>query len=294
MPSIRERIAFLRRAGVGYAWLLLLRRLGKKRARRLHGDRRFLVPLDTAGGIQLMRKGEVWMVPLLRAVLPVTSGSFIDAGASVGQTLLQLRAADEERPWIGFEPSAQPCETIRALVKLNGLRNTRLFESGLSDRHGDAVLHGISSTDGSASMIRDYHGSSHPSQNMTFNVTLTDGATLTDEQLEAPVGVVKIDVEGMELEVIRGLRGVIERDRPLLVCEILPMPDEGTERTRRLLARQQDLMALLCDLRYRLVHIGMVGGYTDVEAPRNDVDRHAGNYLLIPAERYGQIRKLLS
>lgn len=40
-----------------------------------------------------------------------------------------------------------------------------------------------------------------------------------DELLEEPVGFIKIDVEGHELQVLHGARGILARDRPSLIIE---------------------------------------------------------------------------
>lgn len=293
MASLRQRISFLRRVEGSYLWLLILKKLGKKQGRRRHGDRFFCIPFDAPGGIQLMRDGENWMVPILRALLPRVSGTFVDAGANVGQTLLQLRAVDEERPWIGFEPAPSACATIRALIEANQIRNTKLIEAGLSDRAESAVLYGVSGTDGSATMLADYHGPNHPHQSVQTKVQVLDGSTLTDGELGDQVALVKIDVEGMELEVVRGLSKVLERDRPVIICEILPAPEDGTPRVADQRARQQELQGVLRQLRYRLVQIGVHGKFVDVELLDNGPNRHAGNYVILPEERFDELRPLL-
>ena len=46
------------------------------------------------------------------------------------------------------------------------------------------------------------------------------------------VDVVKIDVEDFEADVLEGMRGIICRDRPFIVCEILPRL-HGNQRTQK-------------------------------------------------------------
>jgi hypothetical protein len=47
------------------------------------------------------------------------------------------------------------------------------------------------------------------------------------------VDLIKIDVEDFEADVLEGMREVISRDRPFIVCEILPRP-HGNLRTRKI------------------------------------------------------------
>jgi len=49
------------------------------------------------------------------------------------------------------------------------------------------------------------------------------------------VDLVKIDVEDFGADVLAGMQEVIRRDRPFIVCEVLP-PGHRNERTRDILA----------------------------------------------------------
>ena len=293
MPTMLQRVRFLRHAGAGYAWQLLLKRCGRKTATRMHGGVRFVIPLQTPGGVQLLRPGESWMLPLLHKLLPKAPGTFVDVGTNVGGTLLRLRAADATRPWIGFEPSPDNCKTVRALAAANAMQNTMLIEAAVSDQDGDGLLHGVSSTDASATLFKGYHGPDYPAQSHVVPVKLVNPANMADTELAARIGVIKIDVEGHEPEVMHGFTPLIQRDRPLVLCEILPVRDDGTARTKDQLRRQAELNADIAALKYRMLHIADDGACADVKEPRNDVTVHEGNYLLLPEERYNELRPLV-
>ena len=47
------------------------------------------------------------------------------------------------------------------------------------------------------------------------------------------VDLIKIDVEDFEADVLEGMQGIITRDRPFIVCEILPRL-HGNQRTRKI------------------------------------------------------------
>ena len=292
MPSLFKRVAFLWRAPRWYSWHLLLRKLGVRRVQTERDGKTFVVPLSSPGGVQLVRPFESWWGPLLRQLLPATTGTFVDVGANVGQTLLWLRSVDEDRPWLGFEPSENSCRTVRALIECNSFRNTELIEAGLSDAAGSGVLYAGGGTDSSATMIRDFSGKLASQQELAMQVRLLCAAELMDQQFAAQVGIVKIDVEGMELEVLRGLKPVFERDRPILIVEVIPTPDDGSERSRRMLQRQEDLTSYVHSMRYRLAQIHPDARLMDVDAPRNDVGLEWSNYCAIPNERYEEIRAL--
>lgn len=289
MPTLRQRVSYLVRADRTYLWYLLLRKLGKRRLKQEHAGSRLLVPLGVPGGVQLAYMAGRLDYAFLRALLAIAPGSFVDVGANVGLTLCWLKLLEPGRPWIGFEPSPTACACIREVIRLNDFRNTRLIEAGLSDRAGRFTLHAASGTDSSATMLEVARTAE---QDHAREVEVLDGATLADGELRERAGVVKIDVEGMELEVVRGLRAVLNRDRPPLLLEILPVPDDGTERAHKLRARQGELLAELRALDYRLAQ-SLGGVVRDVQSPSNEAGAPY-DYLAIPSERHAEIHAALA
>jgi FkbM family methyltransferase len=277
MPSLRQRIAFWWRLPGGYRWHMLLRKLGKRSARIERNGKPFIAPLDASAGVALIYPVEKWMAPLLKRLLPLAPGTFVDVGANIGQTLLWLRSVDEQRPWIGFEPSPEACKAARRLIEINRFQNTTLIEAGLSDRAGSATLHAGGGTDSSATMRTP-----GPQQDVQTTVKLLNGADLADKELAQPVGILKVDVEGMELEVIRGLRAVIQRDRPLIIFETLPAANAESR------DRQQALASELKSQGYRLAHVGLDARLHEVDAPQA-ADTSDCNFLAVPAQRFDEV-----
>jgi hypothetical protein len=67
-----------------------------------------------------------------------------------------------------------------------------------------------------------------------------------------PVGCIKIQAEGAELDVLRGLRRTVEREAPYIVCEVLPVHDPATPSGALRLSRQRQLQSLIAALGYRV------------------------------------------
>lgn len=293
MATLRQRAAFLCSVGPRYVFRLVQVKLGVKRAKWRPGDKSWIVPLYKRGAVQMLRDTERWMLPLLRKLLPLAPGKFVDVGANVGQTLLRLRTLEPERPWIGFEPGPVILEALKEVIALNHVEHCTLIEAALADRGGKATLYGVTDTDAASSMVEDLRADDDIGRESSCEVPLVDAATLLEAELAPTVGVVKIDVEGGELEVIRGLKPLLRRDRPLMICEFLPVYDDGSERAQRMLTRQRALVDELKALDYRMVRIGLDGTFEDLAAPRNDLSGWDGNYVLLPAARYDEIRPLL-
>jgi methyltransferase FkbM-like protein len=69
------------------------------------------------------------------------------------------------------------------------------------------------------------------------------------------VAIIKIDTEGGELEVLRGVAATIARCRPFIVCEILPVGDATSPAGRARLSRQEAVQALLQTTNYRIFRL---------------------------------------
>ncbi|MBP8949007.1 MAG: FkbM family methyltransferase [Candidatus Promineofilum sp.] len=140
----------------------------------------------------------------------------LDVGANVGLTMLVMSAtmADDGRI-ITFEASEDACALIRANAALNGLADRVLVvnaliaeRSGLTlDFYGDAAS-------GSASIIPGYLSHHRPLRKVTL--------ALDDFIAQSHIApeLIKIDVEGAELQVIAGLEQTMRTIRPDLFVEL--------------------------------------------------------------------------
>lgn len=146
-------------------------------------------------------------------------GAFLDVGANVGQTLLKVFEYFSDRQYIGFEPQTPAASMVDQLLSLNNF-NGMCLPIGLSEKSGFVKLGRSKKADQSASIDSNYRPSD-------FHESETVIPVLTGDEVREGIGidsvsVLKIDVEGAELEVLRGFRRTIENCRPLLVFEVLP------------------------------------------------------------------------
>jgi FkbM family methyltransferase len=150
-----------------------------------------------------------------------------DIGANMGLHAVFLSQAVGEHGLVfAFEPETHYCERLRANVALNGLKNVRIVSLALGDRSYTSDL--LSSHRGKAAPrlaeVRPEGGDLEHSQ--TVRVIAGD-ELVQKENLPLPQ-VVKIDVEGHEHAVIRGLaRALSSSSCRLVCCEIHPklLPD---------------------------------------------------------------------
>lgn len=284
---LSRRLEFLRRRGLRYSLTLIARKFGKRLTTRRIGGRNVRVPTDDAG-LALMQEDEPWMIALLERVLPLTRGAIVDVGVNVGQTLLRLRAVENTRPWIGFEPNPECCKSVRRLLEINDLAPATLHEFGLSDRTATARLHVASATDARGTTIDKFHDNLPPGMT-TVEVELRDGRELVDGELAQRVGFVKIDVEGAECEVLEGLAPVIKRDRPPVLLEILWIESADPEIEKVRESRQRRTFAFFREHDYRVLRVRDAGRLEEFGEIRKPMPLDMCNYLAFPSELAGAL-----
>jgi FkbM family methyltransferase len=125
---------------------------------------------------------------------------FVDIGANVGA--YSLRAAASGMEVHSFEPNPENIKVLKRNAELNQL-SIDLLEYAIGSSTGTVKL----SPNGATSRITEGDGIEIPIRALdSFNLPKVD--------------VLKVDVEGYELEVLRGAEGTLERCRPVLMIEM--------------------------------------------------------------------------
>jgi FkbM family methyltransferase len=143
----------------------------------------------------------------------------IDVGAHVGAVTLRMARSVAGGPVVACEPNPDLASRLRRNLELNQLTNVSVREVAVGARRGTATLHVPSDSrhvGGSslASGAETHHHAVRPLQVPV--VTLDD---LVAEVGLRDVGLVKIDVEGYEADVLAGAETLLRRDRPALLFE---------------------------------------------------------------------------
>lgn len=272
----RVVVAALARAGL--LWRFSFRVRGRI------GTRPIAVPLIHGEGIQLIRGDERWMFDLLRTLLRQAPGVFVDVGVNVGQTLVKVKAIDESRPYVGFEPNPVACAYVHELVRANEFADVRLVPIALSAAPGIVSLFTKGDTDPSGSIVPAFRARGRYSSAQFVSVHV--GSDVLRALEVGRIGLIKIDVEGSELDVLLGLDEKIRSDRPVIVCEVLPVYDVHTEQGRFRRDRQLQLATLLQRWNYSIVRVDRDG----ISEPLFEFGIHSdiarSNYVFAPTERY--------
>lgn len=168
----------------------------------------------------------------LRFFFPRVS-SFVDVGANYGFYSLLAALWNPGLRIVAFEPVPDIHQGLLRNIRLNELeRQVIAVPAALSDASGRSHMYLPNSTvqdvESTGTLVEDSWQSKKNSLTVPIETIKFDDF---EEQHPMKVELVKIDVEDYEANVLQGMRSVIQRDRPFLVCEILPRAHHN-ERTR--------------------------------------------------------------
>jgi len=248
------------------------------------------IPLLKAIGYEHLFEKERWLSRILTSLIPLMNDGktvFIDVGVNTGQTLLKVMSIDRTTPYIGFEPNPNCLHYVYELISRNKFSNTIIFPFAVSDKSGviDLEMYSNKITDSLASIVPNFRKKKH-------SVIMVPVISGEDIELlrEIKIGILKIDVEGGELEVIKGLLSVIKNNRPILVCEVLPVYSIDNQSR---LVRQNELESLLQTINYSIIRIEESDSLTEINSIGIHNDMSCVNYIFCPSERSSELQDQL-
>jgi len=208
------------------------------------------------------------------ALVPNEKNSeFIDVGANIGQSLLLAKGQRNIRI-ISYEPSEACCKMLRQIICKNAFQNVQLRESALGRKAGNLKLFTESDTDCNASVVPGFRRN-------TAQIRSVRVSTL-DEELRAKIIInpklIKIDVEGGELDVLTGGLTTIKKHRPILCIETLFTKNPAHKK------RQQIMTKVLHRYEYTIFHFQASQGLVPVKTMDGDPDYQNNDYLCFPTE----------
>jgi len=252
----------------------------------------YKIPLQAGFGLDNLFMSEPWMTRLLEKLKPFFTGAFVDVGVNIGQTLIKAHSVNKNVNYIGFEPNAVCVHYVQELIKLNNIKNCKLIPVGVNDQSGVLKLNFFYSdeTDSTASIIDNFR----PGESVDhFNyVPVFEYRHLQSLLPEIGHCILKIDVEGAELEVLKTFGEWIMQCQPLIILEILPVykPDNHFR-----LSRQHEIEKLLNSWNYQMSRVNKKGEIRLTKISEIGVHGDLDNcdYVLYPIELEPGLRSIL-
>jgi len=258
------------------------------------GKTTFIIPIINETGIyNYLSLSEPWMQYILENLLD-TDQTVVDVGINLGQTLLKVKAIHTSIHYIGFEPNPICVHYTNELINVNNLQNTEIYPIGISEKTTvlKLNLYSDSAHDSAASIIEDFRDSKDIKKSINVPVFRVSDLELTHH---SKIGLIKIDVEGAELDVLKGLKEKIESDRPFILIEILPA--YSIQHTNRI-NRQTEIQSLLREFNYSIFRIEKANhhfmGITELQSFGIHSDLNLCEYILCPSEHKTKLKNTLA
>lgn len=137
--------------------------------------------------------------------------NYFDCGANIGNHTLFFACVSNAYTVFSFEGNPKTFEILEKNIELNGLENrVKLFNYVLGEHKGRAkIAHEEVDNLGATSFCEDVAGNA-------------EMICIDDMSWEQKIDFIKMDVEGFECYVLKGMKSLLQRDKPILWVEIFP------------------------------------------------------------------------
>lgn len=153
-------------------------------------------------------------VILANKIQKIKKGDIVEVGANVGTETISFVEICGSNEVHAFEPVIDNFNYLQAINDENNFKNLRLYKFLVSDKSGKAYF-----------QIPDSFNSGSGYITVKENEETIEYPVVTiDEELAAikSCSLIAIDVEGYELNVLRGSKDIIARYKPYLIIEVNP------------------------------------------------------------------------
>ena len=252
-----------------------------------------LLPVKTRMDAIFSIDSDPAMKAMMKNVMAAKSGGMVDVGANIGQSLAKWATLDPGRSYVGFEPNPASAFLCSLLIRMNGLKNHRLFPVGISEQLGAIRMQLNNLIDPSASFIEAFRPKGFFASGSGVDALVVRGDDVVDVLELKELAFLKIDAEGAELEVLSSFQNTLQGFRPFITFEVLPhyllvtrqaLPEEQVRFRERRYGQIEDL------LKNATYHLYDCSGGRRVELVQTILPGPPGsekalkNYLAVPSE----------
>ena len=239
-------------------WHQLLFKFRFKKRTIEHLGMKLTLPLTNWMGKYLVVPNEFFMSKTIHAALVMKSGVAIDIGTHAGEFLVRYKAACNSigitnGHYYGFEPNHASFSFINELIGANDWGTScNVLPVALADSTELKTFY--------ASRYADPCASIHPEINQGtsgFNsIVPTFAADEILGQLDIEnIAIIKIDAEGAELDILKGLKNTIEKYRPCIHCELANIPHQDDPTHQYVLDNNRMVIEVMMNLGYQTYKI---------------------------------------
>lgn len=204
----------------------------------------------------------------------------VDVGAHHGfHTLLASKLVGSSGRVFAFEPSQRERKALRINLALNACRNVEIQNCALGATDGDALLH-VAKWQSGCNSLRPPVVSEATSPTRVKVKALDSWMR---ESKVATVDFIKLDVEGGELEVLRGAERMLAMsERPVILAEV------EDSRTRPWGYEAREIIDHMSRKGYKWFSVAEEGIVKDLDVSRGEFE---GNFVACPEESVSKLAR---
>jgi len=280
----------------------LLRRVGILQHMNINirtqvNNQKVLIPsINEIGFNNYLNLSEAWMSYVFNSLHlnSLFEGTFVDVGVNLGQTLIKVKTIAHEINYIGFEPNPCCLYYLNQLININKYTHTNIYPVAIGNDTSIAKLrlYNKSNTDSSASLIDNFR--SETSIRNTLNIPVYKFSDI-DFKYTFKIGILKIDVEGAELEVLESFTEKIITDSPIIFIEILPAYNK---KNLKRIDRQEKIQKYVEEFNYSIIRIlkqnNEFYGIQDITEFGIHSDLNLCDYILVPKNKSEKLKSALT
>jgi FkbM family methyltransferase len=147
---------------------------------------------------------------------------FVDVGANTGQYSLFM--SQFVKKVHAIEPYEPVVKRLRGMIELNGIDTIEVHPVGLAAK-GETLR--FKEPQKGNMGIGSFEGGLYPPDAEAISLPLVRGDELLRNETSAPIGLMKMDIEGFEKPALEGLKDTLSKHRPILLLEVSPAAAEG-------------------------------------------------------------------
>ena len=139
-----------------------------------------------------------------------TGDTFVDVGANIGWlSLVGANQVGEKGNVLAFEPVPSTFDILKSNKEINNFTQITLNQFALGNKEENVTIYPEKENRGGASILNH-----QKNEGVKIDVKRLDNL-----QIDSKIDVIKIDVEGFELDVLKGTAETIKKDKPKLIIE---------------------------------------------------------------------------
>jgi len=142
--------------------------------------------------------------------------AYFDIGSNIG--FRSIYALSQNRHTVLFDPNPEVCELSQQLIRLNDFKHYKIEQIGVSNEVGELNFY-ITALSYMSSFIKEHAATDKIVAEIKIPVTTINLYLKANPQYQPKI--VKIDVEGFEINVLKGATDMLSNYKPALLIEIL-------------------------------------------------------------------------